>query len=230
MSAFKAVASRAAVRSLSRTASLTTRVSWISAAGDSPARAGRCRRGPRQSSGSQRRDCGDHDRLWCACVPRLTRPAWSIDGRQDMTKVPRAPRAPAAGPGARPGRGKSNLSGHACTLSGHPGVSAVSLTGRQIGSPAGWDSTPRHLVRLANGATATATLQVGDPGNWYQCFLPGSLGRPGKPGLLPTAAGLRVYPPNQFASKVIPYPLTGCAHAGPVNMHAGPVTPGVPAE
>jgi hypothetical protein len=124
----------------------------------------------------------------------------------------------------------TNLSGHACTLSGHPGVSAVSLTGRQIGSPAGWDSTPRHLVRLANGATATATLQVGDPGNWYQCFLPGSLGRPGKPGLLPTAAGLRVYPPNQFASKVIPYPLTGCAHAGPVNMHAGPVTPGVPAE
>src|SRR5450755_947451 len=34
----------------------------------------------------------------------------------------------------------TNLSGHACTLSGHPGVSAVSLTGRQIGSPAGWDS------------------------------------------------------------------------------------------
>ena len=30
----------------------------------------------------------------------------------------------------------SNLSGHACTLRGHPGVSAVSLTGRRIGIPA----------------------------------------------------------------------------------------------
>src|SRR5580704_9196404 len=32
----------------------------------------------------------------------------------------------------------TNLSGHACRLDGHPGVSAVTLGGRQVGSPAGW--------------------------------------------------------------------------------------------
>jgi len=30
----------------------------------------------------------------------------------------------------------TNLSGHACTLRGYPGVSAVSLSGHQLGAPA----------------------------------------------------------------------------------------------
>ncbi len=59
-----------------------------------------------------------------------------------------------------------------------------------------------------------------------QCF--SRAPRPGRPGILPTAAGLRVYPPNQTAAKVIPYPLQACAHNGPVWMDAGPVTPGGP--
>jgi Protein of unknown function (DUF4232) len=121
----------------------------------------------------------------------------------------------------------TNLSGHACTLRGYPGVSAVSLTGRQLGSPAGWGSLRATTVRLASGRTATAELQIADTGNYSQCFqrLPQ---RPGMAGLLPTAAGLRVYPPNQTASTVIPYPLRACAHTGPVWIHAGPVTPGGP--
>src|SRR3981081_1433210 len=32
----------------------------------------------------------------------------------------------------------TNLSGRTCTLRGYPGVSAISLDGRQLGSPAGW--------------------------------------------------------------------------------------------
>ncbi|HEV8220728.1 MAG TPA: DUF4232 domain-containing protein, partial [Streptosporangiaceae bacterium] len=32
----------------------------------------------------------------------------------------------------------TNLSGHACTLRGHPGVSTVNLSGSQIGRPARW--------------------------------------------------------------------------------------------
>jgi hypothetical protein len=85
----------------------------------------------------------------------------------------------------------TNLSGHACTLRGYPGVSAVSLTGRHLGSPAGWGSPATTTVRLASGHTATAELQVADTGNYSQCFqrLPQ---RPGRPGILPTAAGLRL--------------------------------------
>ena len=121
----------------------------------------------------------------------------------------------------------ANLSGHACTLRGYPGVSAVSLNGRQLGSPAGWGSPKATTVRLASGRTATAELQIADTGNYGQCFQRLPQG-PGRPGLLPTAAGLRVYPPNQTASTVIPYPLRACAHTGPVWIHGGPVTPGGP--
>jgi hypothetical protein len=118
----------------------------------------------------------------------------------------------------------TNLSGHACTLRGYPGVSAVTLTGRQIGSPAGWGKTRPGTIILANGATATANLQASDPANYgTKCFLPGPQPSPGHPGKLPVAAGLRVYPPNQRASKVIPFPIGACASSGPVWLQAGPV-------
>jgi Domain of unknown function (DUF4232) len=123
----------------------------------------------------------------------------------------------------------TNLSGHACTLRGYPGVSAVTLSGRRLGSPAGWGALATTTVRLASGATATAHLQISDPGGYgTRCLLPPPWKQPWRPGTLPTAAGLRVYPPNQFASKVIPYPFSACAHTGPVYIHAGPVTPGGP--
>ncbi len=116
----------------------------------------------------------------------------------------------------------TNLSGHACTLRGYPGVSAVSLTGRQIGSPARWGDAAPVTVTIASGATAHATLQVADAANYgSRCFLPGPQPSPGHPGRLPTAAGLRVYPPNQFTSKVIPFPLGACANIGPVWLFAG---------
>jgi hypothetical protein len=121
----------------------------------------------------------------------------------------------------------TNLSGHACTLRGYPGVSAVSLTGRQLGSPAGWGSPRVTTVRLASRQTATAQLQITDSGDYGQCLQRLPQGRE-TPVLPPTAAGLRVYPPNQTASTVIPYPLRACAHPGPVWIHAGPVTPGGP--
>lgn len=120
----------------------------------------------------------------------------------------------------------SNQSGHACTLRGYPGVSAVSLNGSQLGSPAGWGAPATTTVTLANGATASSKLQVADTGNFgTSCFVRPP--RPGVPGILPTAAGLRVYPPNQTASKVVPYPLQACAHSGPVYINASPVTASV---
>jgi len=104
--------------------------------------------------------------------------------------------------------GFTNLSGHACTLRGRPGVSAVSLAGQQLGSPAGWGGGTAGTVTLADGATATARLDIGDAGAWCQPV---------------TAAGLRVYPPGQRAAKIVPIPFGACPHAGPVWMHAGPV-------
>jgi hypothetical protein len=108
----------------------------------------------------------------------------------------------------------TNLSGHACTLRGHPGVSAVNLSGGRIGVPARWGN-PGHAtlrtVRLAKGATATAVLAITDvdvypPNVCHQV----------------TAAGLRVYPPNQFTSRLVPYPIRACS-TRQIFMNAGVV-------
>jgi hypothetical protein len=108
----------------------------------------------------------------------------------------------------------TNLSGHACTLRGHPGVSAVNLSGGRAGRPAGWGNpgnAPLRTIRLANGATATAVLAITDVYNY-----------PVSVCHRVTAAGLRVIPPNQFASKLVPYPIGACS-ARQVFMQAGVV-------
>ena len=108
----------------------------------------------------------------------------------------------------------TNLSGHACTLRGHPGVSAVNLSGGHVGRPAGWGNPGNarlRTIRLANGATATAVLAVTDVYNY-----PASVCR------RVTAAGLRVIPPNQFTSKLVPYPIGACS-TSQVFMQAGVV-------
>lgn len=126
----------------------------------------------------------------------------------------------------------TNLSGHACTLHGSPGVSAISLSGRQLGSAAHGDysGSPAAVV-LASGATATAKLQIADPGVFgSSCLQSGTQPGSGNPGQLPIAAGLRVYPPNQFKPRVVPYPFAACAHTGPVWIGVGPITSGGPPE
>jgi hypothetical protein len=118
----------------------------------------------------------------------------------------------------------TNMSGHRCTLFGHAGVATVLLSGKQIGSPAGRVNPAPTLVTLAPDASAAILVQVGDPANYGpRCFLPGPPPSPSHPGEVPIAAGLRVYPPGQFTSKVAPLPVPACYHGGPVWMHAGPV-------
>jgi hypothetical protein len=103
----------------------------------------------------------------------------------------------------------TNLSGHTCTLYGFPGVAAVNLAGRQLGLAAARESTPKKgLVTLAGGPstltdheTATAIVRIVDVG--------------ALPGCRPVAAaGLRVYPPGQTRSKVIPFPFETCTRGG----------------
>ena len=98
----------------------------------------------------------------------------------------------------------TNLSGHACTLHGYPGVSAASLRGRQLGSAARGGSGKAPVVRLGSGATATAWLYISDA-TVYPPYLCHPV----------TAAGLRVYPPSQTASKVIPFPFLTCSRKLP---------------
>jgi uncharacterized protein DUF4232 len=108
----------------------------------------------------------------------------------------------------------TNLSGHACTLRGYPGVSAVSLKGRQLGSPARWGTSPATTVTLAGGATGYAVLQYSDVV---------TSGSGPQPCDAVTAAGLRVYPPDQTASKIVPFPLTACTRSGLAYLGVAPV-------
>jgi Domain of unknown function (DUF4232) len=108
----------------------------------------------------------------------------------------------------------TNLSGHTCHLRGFPGVSAVNLGGHQLGSPAGRvTTTAATTVNIANGHTASATLGIVEAGNF-----PSSKCAP------VTAAGLRIYPPNQTASKIIPFPFRACSHQGPIFLKVKVVT------
>jgi hypothetical protein len=103
----------------------------------------------------------------------------------------------------------TNLSGHACVLAGYPGVSAVDLGGRQLGSAASRSPhEPYRAVRLRAGDTASAQLQISQAAN----FPIGDCHRV-------NAAGLRVYPPNALRSKVVPIPFNACSHTGPVYLH-----------
>jgi hypothetical protein len=108
----------------------------------------------------------------------------------------------------------TNQSGRACSLYGYPGVSAVNLSGHRLGSAGGRSATSRpRVITLANGATATTNLQVTEAGNY-----------PSSACHMTNAAGVRVYPPNQTASKVVPFPFQACARSGPVILHVSPVT------
>lgn len=101
----------------------------------------------------------------------------------------------------------TNQSGHTCTLTGYPGVSALDLRGHTLGSPGARDPSTARVVRLANGATARAALRIVVAGN----FPPAVCRRR-------AAAALRVYPPNQTASKVVPIPFEACSRPGPIYL------------
>lgn len=109
----------------------------------------------------------------------------------------------------------TNLSGHACTLRGFPGVSAVNLRGKTLGRAAGREPGQKvRTVTLTAGHTAHAVLGIVDVGALSTTTCPPT-----------TAAGLRVFPPNQRASKVIPFPFAACGGSGgPTFLRIRPVT------
>ena len=109
----------------------------------------------------------------------------------------------------------TNESGRTCTLAGYPGVSAVDLRGRRLGSPARRNPSPVRTITLPDGATAAAVLRIVVAGN----FPESACGRV-------RAAGVRVYPPNQTQAKMIPFPFDACSRAGPVVLGVNAVAQG----
>jgi hypothetical protein len=109
----------------------------------------------------------------------------------------------------------TNLSGRACSLHGYPGVSGVDLAGRGLGSPAGRNPSRIRTITLANGATGNAVLRIVVVGN----FPPARCRQT-------SAAGLRVYPPNQRALKLVPFPFRACARTGTRYLFVGTLSNG----
>lgn len=102
----------------------------------------------------------------------------------------------------------TNLSARTCTLKGYPKVLAVNLKGQRIGSPASHEATVKpHLVKLAPEKSAPAVVRVVDADNF-----PPSACHP------VTAAGFRVFPPGNTASRLVPFPFRACSKAGNGNL------------
>jgi hypothetical protein len=97
----------------------------------------------------------------------------------------------------------TNLSRRVCTVRGYPGVSAVTLAGSQIGPAASREASQRpRTVTLAPGASATAVVRIVQAGDFSAAACRET-----------TAAGLRVFPPGQRSSRLVPFPFRTCAAA-----------------
>ncbi len=110
----------------------------------------------------------------------------------------------------------TNLSHHACTLYGFPGVSARASNGKLLGNPAARDDAVKaRTVRLAPGATGYALLAYSDvvTSNCTKKV---------------TAAYLLVYAPDQFVANTAFWSLTACTAAGQKNfLRIRVIAPGI---
>lgn len=100
-------------------------------------------------------------------------------------------------------------------------MTAISRTGQQLGSPAGWGSLSAgggaRRVVLAPGATAHTILAIQD----VLAYTP-RLCDP-----VDTTVELRVYPPDQRGAAFAFFDLEACSHAGPIYLSVGSIKPGV---
>lgn len=114
--------------------------------------------------------------------------------------------------------GFTNLSRHTCTLRGYPGVSAISASGRQLGSPAIWKSSVNPTtVRLASGATAYPLLGYIDAVT-DNC----------PAAQQTTAFELRIYPPDQYGADHTFWSVPTCTAKGmTVFLRVRVIAPGI---
>ncbi|MFC7449662.1 DUF4232 domain-containing protein [Rhodococcus daqingensis] len=99
----------------------------------------------------------------------------------------------------------TNIGGRTCLLDGFPGVSYVAQErGPEVGAPATRSGAGQGRVELASNGKATAQVRAIQVANY-----PPEACEP------TPVAGLRVFPPNAYASLFLPFPGTGCAKTGP---------------
>lgn len=88
----------------------------------------------------------------------------------------------------------TNHGSASCHLTGFPGLSMLDAHGAQIGRPAAREHTPYQPVVLKPGGSASDTIRTVN----------------GQGTCLPTSASVRVYPPGNTASMVVPGRITEC--------------------
>jgi hypothetical protein len=106
-----------------------------------------------------------------------------------------------------------NTSKLGCTMRGYPGVSAVTGSGKQIGSPASAISSSYKTVTLLPGKAQSALVGIVETGN----FSPSQCAPV-------TAAGLKVFPPNQSKSLTIKKTFSTCSSTAVISLTVGPLT------
>ena len=105
-----------------------------------------------------------------------------------------------------------NTSKLGCTLRGYPGVSAVTGSGKQIGSPASPIPSSFKTVTLLPGKSQSALVGIVETGN----FSPSQCAPV-------TAAGLKVFPPNQSKAVTIKKTFSTCSSTAVVSLTVRPI-------
>ena len=105
-----------------------------------------------------------------------------------------------------------NMGKVGCTLRGYPGVSAVTSSGKQIGSPASQISSSYQTVTLVPGKAQSAVLGIVETGNFDPSHCAPA-----------TAAGLKVFPPGQTKAVTIKKSFSTCSSTTVVSLTITPV-------
>ena len=105
-----------------------------------------------------------------------------------------------------------NASNTSCTLRGYPGVSAVTKTGKQIGNAAKRIQSKVRTVTLAPGKQQSSSVGIVEAGNFPQAKC--------KPV---TAAGLKVFPPNQGKAVTLKKKFSTCSSNATTSLEVMPV-------
>jgi hypothetical protein len=106
-----------------------------------------------------------------------------------------------------------NTSKLGCTLSGYPGVSAVTSSGKQIGGPASRIPSSSKTVTLLSGKSASALVGIVETGNFSQSQCAPV-----------TAAGLKVFPPGQSTAATINKTFSTCSSTTVISLTISPVS------
>ena len=120
----------------------------------------------------------------------------------------------------------TNIAQTSCSMIGYPGVSGLSHSGAQLGSPATRNAEHKSFTITLAGSTKSSSLsntaigilKITDVANYPKA----------KCGPA-TASGLRVYPPGLKSSSVVPFPFLACSKSGTAYLSIEAVEGGVAA-